>query len=382
MNEIMDKTSFQNGFALGMASSGVIEIEVPAKEEQEKTATITENGMVEVFPDENMALSKVTVDVNVPSKEEQEKTIAITENGTTEILPDDNKTLSKVTVVTDVAGGGIQYTSIAYKEDDTIELLDTDGTPHTMVCVYEDDKLKSVTYDEKSVELTYDEDGSIAIIGRTDVDIGLLLSDRLYSHYEVDKNEYPYVAICKNSVSGILYFHFFQTYSYKYFGDGSATYYDFPAFDTTNYKAPEFPSDTDYEAVVNYVIENIDKTTKQKDTGTITGLSGKTIWTNITDFQFNGATMHTIDSNGTDFQNGFALGMASGGVVEVGGGTEEIETLIDESGVFEDTEGSVTEKVEELIEKAKRGSSPSINENGIVSFGGNTTIDENGVVSL
>jgi hypothetical protein len=92
----------------------------------------------------------------------------------------------------------------------------------------------------------------------------------------------------------------------------------------------------------------------------------------------------------TDFQNGFALGMASGGVVEVGtskpeqekvvditengttevipdegnvlskvtvnvnvsGGTEEIENLIDESGVLEDTEGSVSEKVEQLIDKA------------------------------
>lgn len=38
--------------------------------------------------------------------------------------------------------------------------------------------------------------------------------------------------------------------------------------------------------------------------------------------------------------------------VNVAGGTEEIESLIDESGVLEDTEGTVTEKVEELIDKA------------------------------
>lgn len=38
--------------------------------------------------------------------------------------------------------------------------------------------------------------------------------------------------------------------------------------------------------------------------------------------------------------------------VEVQGGTEEIEQLIDESGVLEDTEGSVSEKVEELIDYA------------------------------
>lgn len=43
--------------------------------------------------------------VEIPAKEEQEKTITITENGTTEILPDENKALSKVTVVTDVPVG-------------------------------------------------------------------------------------------------------------------------------------------------------------------------------------------------------------------------------------------------------------------------------------
>ena len=38
--------------------------------------------------------------------------------------------------------------------------------------------------------------------------------------------------------------------------------------------------------------------------------------------------------------------------VSGGGGTDEIETIIDQSGVLEDTEGTVTEKVEELIMKA------------------------------
>ena len=61
---------------------------------------------------------------------------------------------------------------------------------------------------------------------------------------------------------------------------------------------------------------------------------------------------------------------------------DEIENLIDESGVLDSTEGTVTEKVEQLIDKAKSGSSPSIDENGIVTFGGNTTIDDNGIASL
>lgn len=40
------------------------------------------------------------------SKEEQEKTISITENGVSEVTPDEGKVLSKVTVNTNVASGG------------------------------------------------------------------------------------------------------------------------------------------------------------------------------------------------------------------------------------------------------------------------------------
>lgn len=61
---------------------------------------------------------------------------------------------------------------------------------------------------------------------------------------------------------------------------------------------------------------------------------------------------------------------------------DSLENLIDESGVLDSTEGSVSEKVEQLIEKAKSGSSPSIDENGIVAFGGNAAIDENGIAGL
>lgn len=62
----MNNKDFQNGFALGLASGGSGGVEIPAKEEQEKTITITENGTTEILPDENKALSKVTVVTNVP----------------------------------------------------------------------------------------------------------------------------------------------------------------------------------------------------------------------------------------------------------------------------------------------------------------------------
>jgi hypothetical protein len=57
-----------------------------------------------------------------------------------------------------------------------------------------------------------------------------------------------------------------------------------------------------------------------------------------------------------DYQNGFIAGAVSGGVVEIIDTTEidNLEEIIDNSGVLENTEGSVSEKVEQLIEKVNR----------------------------
>lgn len=70
----------------------------------------------------------------------------------------------------DDSGVGIQYTSIVYNDDDTITLIDTDGTPHTMVCVYEDNRLSSVTYDGKKVSLHYTDD-ALDMVGKTEIDL-------------------------------------------------------------------------------------------------------------------------------------------------------------------------------------------------------------------
>jgi hypothetical protein len=77
-----------------------------------------------------------------------------------------------------------------------------------------------------------------------------------------------------------------------------------------------------------------------------------TIATTLLDYYYSGDDV--IKKASKDFQNGFALGLASGGVVEIIDTTEmdALEDLIDNSGVLEDTEATVTEKVEELIMKA------------------------------
>ena len=76
-----------------------LRIRVPgAKEEQEKSVTITENGTTSVVPDEEKALSKVDITVAVPL--EDNKTATLTSNGEHEILPTDGNTAMKKSTVT------------------------------------------------------------------------------------------------------------------------------------------------------------------------------------------------------------------------------------------------------------------------------------------
>lgn len=79
--------------------------------------------------------------------------------------------VNKITEAMMNSGGmSVEYKSITYNEDNTITLIDKDDVIHTMVCVYEDDKIVSVTYDGKVVNLTYDDDKLITI-GKTTIDI-------------------------------------------------------------------------------------------------------------------------------------------------------------------------------------------------------------------
>ena len=73
---------------------------------QEKVVDITENGTVEVIPDEGKLLRKVTAKIDTPvPKAEQEKVVQINGNGTIDILPDTGKVLSRVTAVVNVESG-------------------------------------------------------------------------------------------------------------------------------------------------------------------------------------------------------------------------------------------------------------------------------------
>ena len=84
----------------------------------------------------------------------------------------DATTFDIMTAIAEISGsgGGAVYESIVYNEDNTISLTDKDGVEHTMSCIYKNDKLIGVTYDGKTVNLTYNGD-ELVKVGKTAVDL-------------------------------------------------------------------------------------------------------------------------------------------------------------------------------------------------------------------
>lgn len=105
--EIVDDNLKSENIKTGVEILGIEGSAPLPKEEQSKSFSVTQNQILNVYPDPGKVLNEVTVDVAVPPTPTEEKTVNITDNGTTVVTPVAGSNLSKVTINTNVET--IQY---------------------------------------------------------------------------------------------------------------------------------------------------------------------------------------------------------------------------------------------------------------------------------
>lgn len=105
--EIVDDNLKSENIKTGVEILGIEGSAPLPKEEQSKSFSVTQNQILNVYPDAGKVLNEVVVDVAVPSTPTEEKTVDITDNGSTVVIPTTGSVLSKVTINTNV--GTIQY---------------------------------------------------------------------------------------------------------------------------------------------------------------------------------------------------------------------------------------------------------------------------------
>lgn len=149
---------------LGIEGSGPL-----SKEEQSKSFSVTQNQILNVYPDTGKVLNEVVVDVAVPPTPTEEKTVNITDNGTTVVTPTAGSALSKVTVNTNV---------------ETIEYM-----PFKLLCEYNLDS--SRTFKENT---GFEGDLQILLMQLQDT------YNCIYQTLNVDTGQYNNITITNNNV--------------------------------------------------------------------------------------------------------------------------------------------------------------------------------------
>lgn len=171
--EIVDDNLKSENIKTGVEILGIEGSAPLPKEEQSKSFSVTQNQILNVYPDTDKVLNEVVVDVAVPSTPTEEKTVNITDNGTTVVTPTAGSALSKVTVNTNV---------------ETIEYI-----PFKLLCEYNLDSSRTFTEDT-GFNLSLE----ILLIQLQDT------YNCIYQTLNIDTGQYNNITITNNNVS-ILY---------------------------------------------------------------------------------------------------------------------------------------------------------------------------------
>lgn len=170
--EIVDDNLKSENIKTGVEILGIEGSAPLPKEEQSKSFSVTQNQILNVYPDTGKVLNEVVVDVTVPSTPTEEKTVNITDNGSTVVIPTTGSVLSKVTINTNV---------------ETIQYI-----PFKLLCDYNLDSSR-----------TFTEDTGFNVSLQT---LLIQLQDTyncIYQTLNVDTGQYNNITITNNNVSNL-----------------------------------------------------------------------------------------------------------------------------------------------------------------------------------
>lgn len=171
--EIVDDNLKSENIKTGVEILGIEGSAPLPKVEQSKSFTVTQNRILNVYPDTGKVLNEVVVDVAVPPTPTEEKTVNIIDNGTTVVNPTQGSALSKVTINTNV---------------ETIQYI-----PFKLLCEYNLDSSRTFTEDTG-----FNTSLQILLIQLQDT------YNCIYQTLNVDTGQYKNITITNNNVS-ILY---------------------------------------------------------------------------------------------------------------------------------------------------------------------------------
>lgn len=170
--EIVDDNLKSENIKSGVKILGIEGSAPLPKEEQSKSFSVTQNQILNVYPDTGKVLNEVTVDVAVPPTPTEEKTVNIKDNGTTVVNPTQGSALSKVTINTNV---------------ETIEYI-----PFKLLCEYNLDASRTFTEDS-SFNVTL----QLLLIQLQDT------YNCIYQTLNLDTGQYNNITITNNNVSNL-----------------------------------------------------------------------------------------------------------------------------------------------------------------------------------
>lgn len=170
--EIVDDNLKSENIKTGVEILGIEGSAPLPKEEQSKSFSVTQNQILNVYPDTGKVLNEVVVDVAVPPTPTEEKTVNIKDNGTTVVNPTQGSALSKVTINTNV---------------ETIQYI-----PFKLLCEYNLDASR-----------TFTEDSSFKVTLQT---LLIQLQDTyncIYQTLNLATGQYNNITITNNNVSNL-----------------------------------------------------------------------------------------------------------------------------------------------------------------------------------